>query len=69
MTEDASETFDLNSLNDHELIEQVHDDMYNGLKAEVEDRHEIIGTAHPATFNLLVGHANLHCRPASRRAG
>ena len=28
--------FDLNSLNDQELTEQVHDDLYNGLKAEIE---------------------------------
>lgn len=29
--------FDLASLNDEELVEQVHDDLYNGLKAEVEE--------------------------------
>src|SRR6185437_16006484 len=29
--------FDLASLNDEELTEQVHDDLYNGLKAEVEE--------------------------------
>ncbi len=34
---DAPEAeFDLNSLNDEELAEQVHDDLYNGLKNEVE---------------------------------
>ena len=26
---------DLNSLNDEELTEQVHDDLYNGLREEV----------------------------------
>ena len=35
MSDDQSEAFDLNSLNDEELIEQVHDDLYNGLKDEV----------------------------------
>ena len=35
MTEDTSETFDLESLDDHELTEQVHDDLYNGLKDEI----------------------------------
>src|SRR6187455_518714 len=35
MTEDTSETFDLGSLDDHELTEQVHDDLYNGLKDEI----------------------------------
>src|SRR5260221_12937006 len=29
--------FDLASLNDEELTEQVHDDLYNGLKKEVEE--------------------------------
>ena len=35
MSDDQSEAFDLSSLNDEELVEQVHDDLYNGLKAEV----------------------------------
>src|SRR4026207_1315413 len=33
--------FDLRGLADGELIEQVHDDMYNGLKAEVEEATRI----------------------------
>jgi len=33
-----NEEFDLESLNDQELTEQVHDDLYNGLKQEVEHR-------------------------------
>ena len=37
---DAAE-FDLNSLSDEELTEQVHDDLYNGLKAEVEEATHI----------------------------
>ena len=36
MAEAAEGEFDLGSLDDAELVEQVHDDMYNGLKAEVE---------------------------------
>jgi methylmalonyl-CoA mutase cobalamin-binding domain/chain len=35
MSDEQSEAFDLNSLNDEELIEQVHDDLYNGLKDEI----------------------------------
>ena len=35
MSDDQAEAFDLNSLNDEELVEQVHDDLYNGLKDEV----------------------------------
>ena len=31
----SEDTFDLSTLSDAELIEQVHDDLYNGLKDEV----------------------------------
>src|SRR5688572_23617502 len=41
MTEDMSETFDLESLDDHELTEQVHDDLYNGLKDEIVEATRI----------------------------
>jgi methylmalonyl-CoA mutase cobalamin-binding domain/chain len=36
MADGQNDDFDLNSLNDQELTEQVHDDLYNGLKQEVE---------------------------------
>src|SRR5947207_12630897 len=36
MAEHADAEFKLRDLNDQELTEQVHDDLYNGLKAEVE---------------------------------
>jgi methylmalonyl-CoA mutase cobalamin-binding domain/chain len=41
MAEATEGEFDLRSLDDAELIEQVHDDMYNGLKAEVEQATHI----------------------------
>ena len=41
MPEPAEGEFDLRSLDDAELTEQVHDDMYNGLKAEVEEATRI----------------------------
>ncbi len=41
MSDDQNEEFDLDSLNDQELCEQVHDDLYNGLKAEVEQATHI----------------------------
>jgi methylmalonyl-CoA mutase cobalamin-binding domain/chain len=37
----SSDTFDLRDLNDQELVEQVHDDLYNGLKIEVEEATHI----------------------------
>jgi methylmalonyl-CoA mutase cobalamin-binding domain/chain len=36
-----NDDFDLNSLNDEELVEQVHDDLYNGLRDEVEEATRI----------------------------
>ena len=33
---------DLNSLNDEELTEQVHDDLYNGLRDEVVEATNIL---------------------------
>ena len=41
MSDAAEGEFDLNSLNDEELAEQVHDDLYNGLKVEVEQATHI----------------------------
>jgi len=36
MSDQAEGEFDLKGLNDEELVEQVHDDLYNGLKSEIE---------------------------------
>ncbi|HXA92496.1 MAG TPA: hypothetical protein VNU73_04545, partial [Steroidobacteraceae bacterium] len=36
MAEQAEGDFNLRDLNEQELIEQVHDDLYNGLRTEVE---------------------------------
>jgi methylmalonyl-CoA mutase cobalamin-binding domain/chain len=41
MTEAAEGDFDLRSLSNDELIEQVHDDLYNGMKPEVEEATRI----------------------------
>jgi methylmalonyl-CoA mutase cobalamin-binding domain/chain len=41
MSDQATDDFDLASLNDEELAEQVHDDLYNGLRAEVEEATHI----------------------------
>jgi len=41
MSNDAAEDLDLDGLNDEELVEQVHDDLYNGLKEEVEEATRI----------------------------
>src|SRR5438477_4142279 len=41
MSESTEGEFDLGSLNDEELTEQVHDDLYNGLKNEVEEATRI----------------------------
>src|SRR5471030_779412 len=41
MPEPTEGEFDLKLLNDEELTEQVHDDLYNGLKTEVEEATRI----------------------------
>jgi methanogenic corrinoid protein MtbC1 len=41
MSEPTEGEFDLKLLNDEELTEQVHDDLYNGLKTEVEEATRI----------------------------
>ncbi len=41
MSTPPADEFDLATLNDDELIEQVHDDLYNGLKNEVEEATRI----------------------------
>src|SRR5262245_41249277 len=41
MADNPEEEFDLNALDDAELIEQVHDDLYKGLKEEVEEATRI----------------------------
>src|SRR5690348_7077222 len=41
MPDQAEPEFNLRDLNDQELTEQVHDDLYNGLKSEVEEATRI----------------------------
>ncbi|MBI3899276.1 MAG: cobalamin B12-binding domain-containing protein [Gammaproteobacteria bacterium] len=41
MAEAPQDDLDLNSLSDEELVEQTHDDLYNGLKEEVEQSTRI----------------------------
>lgn len=41
MSDDADD-FDLNDLSDEELVEQVHDDLYNGLRDEVAEATRIL---------------------------
>ena len=43
MAEELDEDdLDLNSLNDEDLTEQVHDDLYNGLRDEVMEATNIL---------------------------
>jgi len=42
MADDAEEPLDLNSLNDDELVQQMHDDLYDGLKDEVVEGVNIL---------------------------
>jgi methylmalonyl-CoA mutase cobalamin-binding domain/chain len=42
MAEDADEPLDLNTLSDEELVPQMHDDLYDGMKEEVVDGVNIL---------------------------
>ena len=44
---------DLNSLNDEELVQQVHDDLYDGLKEEVEEAVHILLNRGWAPYRVL----------------
>ena len=56
---DDTDEFDLNSLSTEELIEQMHDDLYNGMKPEVEEGTNILlargMTADKVLNDALVG--------------
>lgn len=42
MNETQPEDIDLNALNDEELVQQMHDDLYDGLKEEIEESVHIL---------------------------
>lgn len=42
MSDNPPEDIDLNSLNDEELVQQMHDDLYDGLKDEIEEAVHIL---------------------------
>ncbi len=42
MTDQAEDDLDLNELNDVELVEQMHDDLYDGLREEIVEGTEIL---------------------------
>ena len=42
MTEEESDDLDLSTLSDEELVEQMHDDLYDGLKEEIEEGTKIL---------------------------
>ena len=39
---ESEEELDLNTLSDEELVEQMHDDLYDGLKEEIEEGTNIL---------------------------
>ena len=42
MSDDQSDELDLSTLSDEELMEQMHDDLYDGLKEEIEEGTNIL---------------------------
>jgi hypothetical protein len=41
-TPDQTEDLDLSALSDEELVEQMHDDLYDGLKEDIEEGTNIL---------------------------
>ena len=52
MADDAGE-LDLNSLNDDELVQQMHDDLYDGLKEEIEESVHILLKRNWVPYDIL----------------
>jgi methylmalonyl-CoA mutase cobalamin-binding domain/chain len=48
-----ADDLDLNTLNDEELVEQMHDDLYNGLKEEIEEGTRILLSRGWAPYDVL----------------
>ena len=42
MSDEQEDDLDLKSLSDEELVEQMHDDLYDGLKEEIEEGTNIL---------------------------
>jgi methylmalonyl-CoA mutase cobalamin-binding domain/chain len=49
----AGDDLDLNSLSDDELVEQMHDDLYDGLKEEIEEGVRILLSRGWTPYDLL----------------
>ncbi|HEX2581267.1 MAG TPA: B12-binding domain-containing protein [Dongiaceae bacterium] len=49
----AEDTLDLNALSDDELIPQIHDDLYDGLKEEIEESVHILLKRGWAPYDIL----------------
>ncbi len=61
------EEFILSELNDEELVEQMHDDLYDGLKEEIEEGTNILLARNWSAENVLNkalvgGDADRRCR-------
>ncbi|MBL8705703.1 MAG: B12-binding domain-containing protein [Rhodospirillales bacterium] len=53
MAEDADEPLDLNTLSDEELVPQMHDDLYDGMKEEVVEGVNILLKRGWAPYDVL----------------
>eukprot|EP01037_Dinobryon_pediforme_P009531 gene9531-9607_t len=69
----ADDELDLNSLSDEDLVAQMHDDLYDGLKEEIEDSVNILLGRKWTPYDILtqalsfanaVG-ADAYCRDAA----
>ena len=49
----ADDELDLNSLSDEDLVAQMHDDLYDGLKEEIEDAVNILLKRNWTPYDIL----------------
>ena len=64
MAEEFDDDLDLSTLNDEDLTEQVHDDLYNGLREEVVEATEILlsrGWSADRVLNEALVEVQLQC--------
>src|ERR1041385_5027257 len=55
MADEQEQELDLSSLNDEELVQQMHDDLYDGLKQEIEESVHILLDRGWEPYRVLTG--------------
>ena len=62
---DEDDDFDLNELDDAELVEQMHDDLYDGLKDEIVEGTEILLSEAGVRTESLMTRSSAVCKSSA----